>query len=215
MSLEAILAEIEAAGEAEAARLRAESEARARQILTEAERVASARREEARCAALLPISGERARQLHHAKLEALRTIGDVRNQLVETALAETRRRLAGLRTEPNYPLILRRLTEEAIRVLGDEAAGTETAPPWIETDPRDEAMLCCILHDLGFDLPVKPLLNCWGGAVARSGDGRIVAVNTLEARLERATPFLRRELAAFFEEERGQSEELRELTFVP
>jgi vacuolar-type H+-ATPase subunit E/Vma4 len=199
MSLTAILAEIEAAGEAEAARLRAESEARARQLLAEAERAASARREEARCAALLPISGERARQLHHAKLEALRTIGEVRSRLVETALAETRCRLAGLRTDPNYPLILRRLIEEAIRVLGDEAEGTGAAPSWIESDPRDEMLLCAILHGLDLNLPVKPALNGWGGMVARSGDGRIVAVNTLEARLERATPFLRRDLAAFFE----------------
>ena len=207
MSLEAILVEIEASGEAEAARLRAETEARARQRLADAEQAAAARQDEARRAALLPVPGERARQLHHARLEALRMVGKVRDRLVEAALAETRRRLAGLRAGPDYPLILRCLTEEAIRVLGDEAAGTGSPPSWLEADPRDEALLRRILRDLGLDLAVRPSLEGWGGLVARSGDGRIVATNTLEARLERATPFLRRDLAAFFEQEPGHTQE--------
>jgi len=215
MSLEAILAAIEASGEAEVARLRAETGTRARQILAEAERTATSRRDEARQAVLLAVPGERARQLHHARLEALRTIGEVRNHLVETALAEARLQLANLRADSDYPLILRRLTEEAIRVLGDEAVGTGSAPSWLEADPRDEALLRRILHDLGIDLVIKTSLDCWGGLVARSGDGRIVAVNTLEARLERATPFLRRDLAAFFEKGQPQEEESTELVSVP
>jgi vacuolar-type H+-ATPase subunit E/Vma4 len=36
--------------------------------------------------------------------------------------------------------------------------------------------------------------------VVTSGDGRIVVNNTLEARLERAIPFLRQELVVFIEE---------------
>jgi V/A-type H+-transporting ATPase subunit E len=211
MSLEAILAEIDVSGEAEAASLRAETAARVRQILVEAERAASVRREQAQRAALLPVPSERARQLHQAKLEALRALGEVRDRLVETALAGTRQRLVGLRTDPDYPLVLRRLAEEAIRVLGDEASGTGGAPCWLEADPRDEALLRRILHDLGIDLVIQPCLENWGGLVARSGDARIVVINTLEARLERATPFLRRELAAFFEEEHKQGEELMEL----
>ncbi len=207
MSLEAILVEIEASGEAEVVSLRTEAEARARQILAQAEREAAARREAARRTALLPVPGERARLLHHAKLEALRAIGEVRDRLVETALTETRQRLAGLRADPHYPVSLRRLTEEAIRVLGDEALGTGASPSWLEADPRDEALLRCILRDLGLEVAVRPSLDGWGGLVARSGDGRIVATNTLEARLERATPFLRRDLAAFFEKGTESSKE--------
>lgn len=213
MSLEAILAEIEASGEAEVVSLRAEAEARARQVLAGAEREASARREAARRTALLPVPGERARLLHHAKLEALRAVGEVRDRLVETALAETRRRLASLRADPDYPLILRRLTEEAIRVFGDEALGTGDSPSWLEAAPRDEALLRRILYALGLDVAVKPSLDGWGGLVARSGDGRIVATNTLEARLERATPFLRRDLAAFFEKQ--ELKEYKELKGTP
>ena len=199
MSLEAILAAIEASGEAEAARLRAEAEARAQRILDEAERKASTVREEARRAALRPAAGERARRLHQAKLEALRRVGEVRTRLVDAALAETRQRLACLRTGPDYPLILRRLIEEAIDALGEEERHSRAAV--LEADPRDDVSLQRILDELSLDVSVVFSLDGWGGVVARSGDGRIVVTNTLEARLERATPFLRRHLAAVFEQE--------------
>ncbi|MBI3763581.1 MAG: hypothetical protein HY260_17185 [Chloroflexi bacterium] len=199
MSLEAILAVIEAGGDADAARIRAETEARVRQIQTEAERSASARHEQARRAALLPAAGERARRLHRARLESLRTVGEVCDRLVDAALAGTRASLAGIRASPDYPIILRRLTEEALTVLGDEAQ--PGAPPRLEADPRDTALLRQVLDGIGLDAPITPCLNGWGGVVARSGDGRIVAINTLEARLERAAPFLRRQLAALFENE--------------
>jgi len=152
----------------------------------------------------------------------------------------TRQRLAGLpppdasgglRAEPGYPLILRRLVEEAIHALGPLPAGRSassppSAPqhlsdggeedlPALEVDPRDEVLLHHILDDLGLDLSIMPTLRCWGGVVARSGDGRVVVTNTLEARLERATPFLCRDLAAFFEKEQKEQKEKRELTPVP
>lgn len=209
MSLEAILESIGAAGQADVARLRAETESRVRQTMDGAERAALGRQGEARRAALLPAAGESARLEHQAKLEALRMVGDVRERLVETALAETRRRLARVRADPDYPAILRRLTEEAIGVLGDgERGGEYGGRVLLECDPRDESLLRRVLDDLGLPkVPVTPSLDCWGGLAARSRDGRIVATNTLEARLELALPLLRRDLAAFFE---GEIEEEKE-----
>ena len=222
MSLQAILDAIEASGEAEAAHLQAEAESRAQQILDGAKRKAVASYEGARQAALHPAAGERARRLHQARLEALRAVGEVRNRLVEEALAGTRQCQSALRADPAYPVILRRLVKEAIRALGfdlprEEAQHAGPSPPRasvtygpdsdegrpvLQADPRDEALLRCILDDLGLHLTITPSLNCWGGVVACSSDGRVVAINTLEARLERATPFLRRDLVAFLEKGR-------------
>jgi len=198
MSLEAILASIESSGEAEIDRLRGEAESRAQPILEAAERRAAIVREEARRAALRPAAAERARRLHQAKLEALRTIGEVRQRLVETMLLETRRRLADLRADPDYALILRRLIAEAIGALGE--AELRSGCVVLEIDPRDERHICHILNELGINLEVVSSLHGWGGVVVTSGDGRIVVNNTLEARLERATPFLRQDLVAFIEE---------------
>ncbi len=199
MSLDAILAAIEATGETEAAHLRSEAAARARAILDEAERKAIAVREDARRTALRPSSSEQARRLHQAKLEALRTVGEIRQRLVETALAETRQHLMNLRADSNYPFILHRLIEEAVEALGD--TGPHDGRVVLEIDPRDEVQVQQALKELGLDLQVAPSLNCWGGVVIRSSDGRVVVTNTLESRLERATPFLGQDLGAFMEKE--------------
>lgn len=198
MSLEMILASIESSGEAEINLLRSEVESRAQQALEAAERKAAIAREEARRAALRPAAAERARRLHQAKLEALRTVGEVRQRLIETMLSETRRRLADLRADPDYPLILSRLTTEATAALGE--AELRNGHVVLEIDPRDERHFSHLLNELGVNPQIVYSLHGWGGVVVTSGDGRIVVDNTLEARLERATPFLRQDLAAFIEE---------------
>lgn len=197
MSVEAILAAIDATGQAEVERVHAAVEARVQQIMAQAEVAASARREAARREALRPAAAERARLLHRAKLDALRLVDAARSELVERVFEETRRRLAGTRTDPTYPDRLRRLLEEALAALGD--AGAEGALPSVEVAAGDEARLRRILRESGRDLPVRGAFDGWGGVVARSADGRITVTNTLEARLERATPWLRRDLAGFFE----------------
>ncbi len=198
MSLEVILAAIESSGEAELDGLRREAESRARQTLEAAERKAAIVREEARRTALWPAPSERARCLHQAKLEALRTVGEIRARLVETTLAETRRRLSELRADPDYPLILRRLIAEAIKALGE--AELRSGRVVLEIDPRDERHIDPTLNELGINLQVVASLQSWGGAVVTSGDGRVIVNNTLESRLQRATPFLRQDLVAFIEE---------------
>ena len=198
MSLEVILASIESSGKAEIDRLRSEAESRARQILEAAERKAAIVREEARRAALWPAAAERARRLHQAKLEALRTVGEIRQQLIETMLLETRRQLVELRADPDYALILRRLIAEALDALGE--AELHDGRVVLEIDPRDELHIRSIVNELDLDLQVVSSLQGWGGVVVTSGDGRIVVNNTLESRLERATPFLRQDLMAFIEE---------------
>lgn len=197
MSLEAILAAIAAAGAESAAQVRAEGETHAREILAAAEPLAAARHAAARAEALQPAGGERARLLHRARLEALGLVAAARDGHVAAALAALEQRLASLRTARDYPLVLRRLTEEALAAL-DVAPG-DREPPQLMVDPRDRDLLERSLHDLGLPLAVEPALETWGGLVAHSADGRIVVNNTLEARLERALPFLRRDLAAFFE----------------
>ncbi len=203
MSLEAILNAIEASGEQELVQLEQETEARIQQILAEAEQKAAMRQDLARQTAVSPAAGERARRLHQARLEALRIVAMSRDQLVASVVEQTRRRLTKLHDEPIYARVLRELIEEAIRVLGDEEINSKTAgssqQPWLEIDARDERLVREILPDLGLDLVIRTTLDCWGGVAVYSGDGRIVVTNTLETRLERATPYLRQELAAFFE----------------
>jgi vacuolar-type H+-ATPase subunit E/Vma4 len=205
MSLETILDTIAASGEAELRELRREANATIQEILDEAEQTAAERNESTRQAAVQPVSGERARRLHQAKLRALRIVGEARDELAANALVRVRRRLIELRDEPVYANILRHLTEDAIKALGEEELNylgvVGTSRPEVEVDLRDQEKLQDILRALKLDLTVMSTLNSWGGVIVRSGDGRVVVTNTFESRLERAMPFLRQEMAAFADRE--------------
>jgi vacuolar-type H+-ATPase subunit E/Vma4 len=143
-----------------------------------------------------PAYREHARIIHRARLERLRAAGDAREAAIDAALAQARQCLAGVRAGPDYPAILRRLTKEALH----ELRGEDITRARLEVDPRDEVLMTEILRELDLKLCVSGRLACWGGLIARSEDGCIVVINTLESRLERATPSLRRQLAALFEE---------------
>lgn len=197
MGLQAIFEKIRASGEAQIAEIERESQAQVRAILAQARMEAHEIEEASYIAESTPANSERARILHRAHLDRLRRIGDVREGLVDTALQRACERLASLRTDPSYPRELRRLTEEALDELDSEGARTAH----LLADPRDEELFCGILCDVELETPVSYELDCQGGLIAMSQDSRVVVTNTLESRLEGATPFLRSYLATLFEEE--------------
>lgn len=197
MSLQAILDAIYASGEDQVREIEARVQTQVGEILAQAQTDGQRLREVARAEAAAPVSGERARILHQARLEALQIVGDAREALVDAALSQTKEHLTGMRSDAAYPATLRRLTKEALTELGppEEAGGAR-----LEADPRDRELLEGILQDLGLELAVHYDLHCWGGLTAKSVDGRVVVINTLATRLERATPYLRRYLCAVFDE---------------
>ena len=205
MSLQAILDKIHAAGEAQAQEIERETQAQVGEVLAHARMEAHQIEEDARAASNVPAARERARIIHHARLEALRQVGNVREELVDAALTQTRERLAAIRVNPSHVDVLRQLTREALTEL--TAPGREEKALLV-ADPRDKTILEGILSGMDLDLHVSYDLTCWGGLIAKSEDGRVVAINTLETRLERATPFLRGYLAALFEEERSNARQV-------
>ncbi len=204
MSLLAILDAIQASGQAQVREIEEGAYRQIHEIRVNARLDSERIAEEARSAAAAPAIREHARLLHHAHLEAFQITGKGRETLIDAALDQTRGHLAGMRTDAAYPDVLRRLTQEAL----DELAGSleEPGKAKLEADPRDREQLESILSGIGLNLEVRYSLNCWGGMVAKSQDGRILVINTLEARLERATPYLCRYLAALFDSEHPESE---------
>lgn len=211
MSLEAILAAIRASGEKQVEEIEQRARDEAAAVLADAHREAQKARREAREQAVLPAYRERARIIHRARLDRLRTVGDAREAAIDAALERVRRSLAQLRADPGYPAILRRLVKQALSELQGSLEDITRAR--LEVDPRDEELMERILRELDLSLCVTYRLDCWGGLIARSEDGRIVVINTLESRLERASPFLRRYLAALFEE--GESIRSTTITETP
>jgi V/A-type H+/Na+-transporting ATPase subunit E len=198
MSLEAILQAISASGDAEVHQIEARACTQVERIQADARREAVQVKEKAFRTAVTPVARERSRIIHEAKLEMLHRVGDLRETLVDTALERARIRLADIRKEDVYPDVLHQLVQEALTEL--ELSSGDSGKVCLEIDPRDRALIDPILSAMNLNLPIRDDLNCWGGLVARSEDGRVVVINTLEARLERATPYLRRYLAGLFED---------------
>lgn len=228
MSLQAILEAIFAAGEAEAGAIEERAAIQAREIEAENLLEAQLAKEEAFKEASAPAAHERSRILHQAHLEAMRILGSVRDELVEKAFEQIRERLSHYRSDPNYPRVLSKLVQEALSELEGSTDAIRTSglsqPDLVPKSPRQDVLLLAdqrdrdvlenILTTIKLDLPgadelelpILYELECWGGVVARSADGQIVSINTLESRFERAAPFLRRYLAARFEGEFSEDE---------
>jgi V/A-type H+-transporting ATPase subunit E len=199
MGLQAILEKIRNSGDAQIQELEKDTQARVNDILAQAQMEARQIEEDACANASAPAVAERARILHRARLEALRIVGEVRENLVDTAIARARERLAAFRADPAYASVLRALTEQALTELS--ADGVEKVQ--LLADPRDRALLDEILADMDLELLVSYSLNCWGGLIAKSSDGRVVVINTFESRLESGTAFLRSHLSLLFESEQS------------
>jgi V/A-type H+/Na+-transporting ATPase subunit E len=196
MSLEAILAAIRASSEQQVEAIERQAAVEAAAIREAARREADKERHEACARAALPAHREHSRIIHRARLLHLRTVGDAREAAIDTALAAARSRLAAARSDAGYPIVLQRLAEEALAELASSLE--DVARARLEADPRDESILAPILRQHNLEAATGYQLDCWGGVVARSEDGRITVINTLESRLERVTPFLRRYLATLF-----------------
>lgn len=199
MSLIAILEAIRLSGEAAVEEIETRASEQASELLAKAQLEAQQIEEDVCAKEVMPAFRERARIIHRARLEGLRITGNVREALIDAALSQARGRLSSLRSSTIYPAVLRRLTQETLAEL--EGSLEEVRLCRLEADPRDQKLLENVLDDIGLNLPVSYTRDCWGGLIGQSQDGRVVVINTLESRLERATPFLRRYLAALFENE--------------
>ena len=204
MSLNAILEAIHLSGETQVKDIERHAFDQANELLASARLEAQQIEEDVRAKEVMPAYRERARIFHQARLESLRIVGNARESLVDEALDCARGHLSGIRSDPVYPMVLCRLIQETLVEL--EGTLEDIQLSQLEADPRDRVLLGQILDDMRLNLSVEYRLNCWGGLVAKSSDSRVIIINTLEARFNRAAPFLRRYLAALFENQQAEDE---------
>lgn len=196
MSLEAVLAAIRDSGEDQVREIEAAAHAEIQDTTAQNKAESQRLRQEARETASALGAAERARILNQARLEAQSVINDVREELIDDALDEALKSLARLRKDPLYKDLFRQLIEETLAQITGSLQEGEI--PRLETDPRDKALFKRILSNLKLKLNVNYDLDCLGGLIAKSEDGRVVVTNTLNTRLARATPYLRRSLGVLF-----------------
>jgi vacuolar-type H+-ATPase subunit E/Vma4 len=189
MALQDILAAMEADVGGEIKRLLAEADTTAARVKADAEQEAQAIRRRLHAEAFAPLHRERARRLNQARRDARNAAGQAHEALVEEAIRAARGRLSTCRSDPAYPGVLRVLVAEALEGVEGSAV--------LHADPRDAALLRAFAPDV----PAEWTLETWGGVEARSADGRVVVVNTLEARLDQARPLIRQQVLPHFTRE--------------
>ncbi len=192
MSLQAILDAIREAGDKQVCEIETGARDRVQDMLCKAQAESDRLREEARLAAAAPATEQCLRLMQQAQAEARRAVSGEHEALIDTVLERSREALASIRADPVYPSVLRHLTVEALTDLRQPLGPGEEIS--LEADPLDRSVLESLLPEIAPNLEVSYTLSCCGGVVASSGDGHILAINTLEARLERSTPYLRRYL---------------------
>ncbi len=191
MGNEAILAVIEAAGDARISEIEQETERKISQIQAEAEATANERRRQARQRAGAGCENELAMRRQQAQLRAGKMYQSARAGLITEALERCQDELGKLRDSPRYREIYGRLLQEALMLLKKEDGQI-----FLRADPRDQALLEDLVTEGGTQvLGVEYVLSSNGGVIASNQGDYVVVDNTLETRLERAYSGLQREMA--------------------
>jgi len=188
MALDDILEAIRLETDAEIEAIEADAAARAAAIADEGARAAAVA--EAELAGVRDLdavtAGNRIR--NGARLEGDRELRAAREAIVQRIFTEVKGRLDGLRNSADYPAILGRLAREASSVLPEANV--------VQVDARDAALVDGLFDD---SVEVVADLSIRGGLVLASADGRTVH-NTVEVRVERAAPHMRRLIAELIPE---------------
>ncbi len=137
----------------------------------QAEELKNARMKQAR----IDFAAEETRMQNAATLATAQEAHQVKKELVERAFEQATDAIRKIRNTPEYTSILESLVQEVRDAVDAELI-------W-QVDSRDEDTLRSIL---GEDAVIEPKLNCVGGVIGVTQDGRIRADNTFEARFHKA-----------------------------
>jgi len=160
MSLESLVSEIRARGEAELRAIVAQRDADLARLTQERDGRLAALREDAARATEAEVARDRAQRIAAAHLAARRLLYEAREERLGRGFAETRQLLAGLAAEPRYAGILQRMFASSAARLG----------PGVRISGRSEdAALLGRLAGKSFDPTPRPIL---GGLLAETVDGR-------------------------------------------
>lgn len=201
MSLEALLAELDADAAAERDAVLAEARERADVIRTESRRALSRRRRERLGAAEAEETRKALAEMSEARSEARRLVLDARRRLSERVRAEVERRIETSSDDPVYLPRLAHELREAIRLAPSGRAALRVAP---ELAAHVEESIAhaeeSITRGRSAELDVTPDPDVRFGFLLVADEGRVVVDGTLEARLRltwpRLAPQVLRELEA-------------------
>jgi V/A-type H+-transporting ATPase subunit E len=195
MSIEDILQALDDQCREECQEIFNRAQAEAKHILDRAQEEAAEIREARLNKVRAEARSEATSILYSARLKSKNEIIRAKEKVVEKALEEAEKRLVDLRNHEGYPAILTDLVQEGISRVSGKVH--------VHVDPADKKLAESILRDLGLEHEILADIQTIGGAIVSDVDGRVMIINTIEERLNRAREKLRLEVSGIlFEEEK-------------
>ena len=122
-----------------------------------------------------------------ARNKQLMALEEAVNKVFSTALDQ----IANADRNDNYSNLIKTLIEEATKILG-------TSEISISTNTKDKDIVQSALSQFPGSELSSETFDCLGGIKVKSKDGTMTFDNTLDARVERLKPLIRKEIAAKF-----------------
>ena len=117
----------------------------------------------------------------------LMTLEDAVNKVFTKALDQ----IANTERNTNYTNLIKSLLNESIKVLG-------TSDVVVFTNSKDKDTVQSVLSDFPGSELSSESIDCLGGVIVKSKDGTMTFDNTIDARIERLKPLIRKEIASKF-----------------
>jgi vacuolar-type H+-ATPase subunit E/Vma4 len=143
------------------------------------------------------ISKKQALLDQQTKLKSLQILANARQELIERVLNGLQVELKNFRVEPGYSLVLSELIDQAIDALKPSLLPEQKIQ--LLLDKRDVEKIP-VKQKENPSIQVVFDLDCFGGCVAQSEDGKVRVLNTLEDRFSRALPLLQTQLSIYFDQ---------------
>jgi len=186
MAIDDILRALDDQAQADCDETIGEAKEHAKLIVEEAERQAQQVHETFVRQVERAANSDASKKVNAVRLESKMTVSSVKGDGVTSVFDAARAQLSSVRNS-GY--------DELFASLAAEALSGVNGPVTVRTAPADTALAERAISGMGISADVVGDLDTAGGLVVETGGGKIVRRNTLESRLDRASQFVRADVA--------------------
>jgi vacuolar-type H+-ATPase subunit E/Vma4 len=130
-------------------------------------------------------------------MQSLQLHADARQALIDKVIIGAKEKIAIVRSEKKYEVILKTLMMDAINAL--KPSLIEGQKIILHFDKQDKVISKDLMKDLEEIVIPRYDISCHGGCIAESEDGLVSTLNTFESRFQHSLGMIQQTLSVFFE----------------
>jgi vacuolar-type H+-ATPase subunit E/Vma4 len=187
MPYEDLISAVKASAQERIKELQERAQAEAQKIRKDAEERAQGTRSAYLEEAARGVKLEKGKLISKVGAEKRMALARLKDDLFQQVFARAAQEISSVRNHPAYRESFKGMVREAMEELAREEVR-------IHIDPRDETLCREILKEMQRNCDVVTDLTTLGGLNATTADGRLMVLNTLESRLQRAKELMKSEI---------------------